>query len=51
MSSSLQQALALIRKDSKNDTELGTAFEKLSKVFFLPNRFQINFYTSVVTLL
>ena len=34
MPSSFQQAIKLIRSESKNDTELGIAFEKLSKVFF-----------------
>ena len=47
MSSSLQQALALIRKDSKNDTELGTAFEKLSKVFFEHDPIQTQQYSQV----
>ena len=47
MSSSLQQALALIRKDSKNDAELGTAFEKLTKVFFEHDPIQRQQYSQV----
>tara|TARA_B100000029_G_C16826592_1_gene686248 strand:- start:48 stop:305 length:258 start_codon:yes stop_codon:yes gene_type:complete len=34
MPSPLQQALSIIREQAQNDTELGTAFEKLAKVFF-----------------
>jgi len=32
--SSLQKALQIIRDRESNDTELGNAFEKLSKIFF-----------------
>ena len=47
MPSSLQQAIKLIRSESKNDTELGTAFEKLSKVFFEHDPIQTQQYSQV----
>ena len=47
MASSLQQALEIIRSESKNDTELGTAFEKLSKVFFEHDPIQTQQYSQV----
>ena len=34
MESNFQQAIEIIRERATNDTEVGTAFEKLSKVFF-----------------
>lgn len=47
MPSSFQQAIKLIRSEAKNDTELGTAFEKLSKVFFEHDPIQTQQYSQV----
>ena len=47
MPSSFQQAIELIRLESKNDTELGTAFEKLCKIFFEHDPIQTQQYSQV----
>ena len=47
MVSSFQQAIALIREQAKNDTELGTAFEKLSKIFLEHDATQKQQYSQV----
>ncbi|MBT5717527.1 MAG: DEAD/DEAH box helicase family protein, partial [Opitutae bacterium] len=47
MASSFQQAINLIREQARNDTELGTAFEKLSKVFLEHDATQKQQYSQV----
>jgi predicted helicase len=47
MASPLQQALIFIRQKALNDTELGTAFEKLTKVFLENDATQIQEYEKV----
>ena len=47
MSSSLQKALSIIRERSNNDTELGTAFENLTKVFLENDAIQKQEYEEV----
>jgi predicted helicase len=49
MKSSLQQALQIIRDKASNDTELGTAFEKLAKVFLENDATQTQQYSKVWT--
>ena len=45
--SSFQQALSLIREKANNDTEMGLAFEKLSKVFLEKDDTQKQQYSQV----
>ena len=45
--SSLNNVLIKIKEKSKNDTELGNAFEQLSKVFFEYDDTQIQQYSKV----
>ena len=47
MSSSLQKALSIIRERSNNDTELGTAFENLTKVYLENDAIQKQEYEEV----
>ena len=45
--SSLQNALSIIREKAKNDTELGNAFERLTKVFLENDATQTQQYSKV----
>lgn len=45
--SPLQQALSIIRENSTNDVEMGTKFEKLSKIFLEHDATQIQQFTRV----
>jgi predicted helicase len=45
--SSLQTALDMIREQASNTTEMGTAFEKLCKVFLENDSTQIQQYSEV----
>ncbi len=45
--SSLQRTLSIIREKANNDTEMGLAFEKLSKVFFENDSTQTQQYSEV----
>lgn len=47
MKSSFQQSLDIIREKAINDTELGTAFEDLTKVFLEHDATQLQEYTKV----
>ena len=47
MASNFQQAIEIIRERATNDTEVGTAFEKLSKVFFENDATQTQQYSKV----
>ena len=49
MASSLQQAIKIIRDTATNDTEVGTAFEKLAKVFLENDATQTQQYSKVWT--
>ena len=45
--SSLQRTLSRIRAESKNDAEMGFAFEKLAKIFFENDSTQTQQYSKV----
>ncbi len=47
MASNFQQAIEIIRERATNETEVGTAFEKLSKVFFENDATQTQQYSKV----
>jgi len=47
MSSNFQKAIDVIRKKAINETEKGTAFEKLSKIYFENDDVQKQFYKKV----
>ena len=47
MASNFQQAIEIIRERATNDTEVGTAFEKLSKVFLENDATQTQQYSKV----
>ena len=47
--STLRKALQHIRENSKNDTEMGGAFERLTKVFLEHDATQVQQYSEVWT--